>query len=171
MWLQIQAKYTDCLLLNKFDLISERELDDVLDHLLELNEDTPLIKVSASQPLQPDLVFGLDTKLFERGTEEALDWEALGSGLSGKMSHTDEIETKSVWRGGGRPGKGKKREAEGDGHTHEHGKGEKCDCEGDHLEGSKDNTQLGDEAPVDYPRLEELLKTLPFEVYRGGLKL
>jgi G3E family GTPase len=150
--------------LNKYDLVTERELDSVLDHLYELNDETPMIRVSKATPLKPELVFGLDTKLFERGSEETADWEMLGADGK-KETHMDEIETRSVWRGGDRPGKGKKRSAKGDGHAHDHEKGEKCDCDG---ETSKDEAEaVGDESPVDLQQLEAELKKLPFEIYRG----
>lgn len=38
---KLQAKYTDIILLNKHELVSPRELDIVIDHLNELNTDTP----------------------------------------------------------------------------------------------------------------------------------
>jgi G3E family GTPase len=163
---QIQAKYTDCLLLNKYDLVSERELDSVLDHLYELNDETPMIRVSKSTPLKPELVFGLDTKLFERGSDETADWDMLGADGK-KESHMDEIETRSVWKGGVQPGKGKKRLAAGDGHAHEHDKGQKCDCDG--TMDASERAGEGEEVPVDLEVLEAGLKKLPFEVYRGKL--
>lgn len=162
---KIQAKYTDCLLLNKYDLVTERQLDDVLDHLYELNDETPMIRVSKDTPLKPELVFGLDTKLFEKGAQETADWENLG--VDGqKSTHMDEIETRSVWRGGERPGKGKKRTALGDGHEHEHGKGDKCDCTGQAEETATPST-VQEPTPVDMEALEEQLNKLPFEIYRG----
>lgn len=150
--------------MNKYDLVTERELDSVLDHLYELNDETPMIRVSKATPLKPELVFGLDTKLFERGSEETADWEVLGADGK-KETHMDEIETRSVWRGGDRPGKGKKRSANGDGHAHDHEKGTKCDCDG---ENSKDEVEaVEDGSPVDLQQLEAELKRLPFEIYRG----
>jgi hypothetical protein len=180
--LQIQAKYTDCLLLNKHDLVTERQLDTVLDHLYELNDETPMIRVSKEHPLDPSLVFGLDTKLFARGSEEIADWKTIvaDGGVGERSNHSDEIETVSVWRGGGRPGKGntKKRDiAQVDGKTmdgghkhHEHAVGEACACasidagEEDHVE-----VNGADEAvsPVDVEALTAGLAKLPFEIYRG----
>ena len=123
-----------------------------------------MIRVSKATPLKPELVFGLDTKLFERGSEETADWEVPGADGK-KETHMDEIETRSVWRGGDRPGKGKKRSANGDGHAHDHEKGTKCDCDG---ENSKDEVEaVGDGSPVDLQQLEAELKRLPFEIYRG----
>jgi G3E family GTPase len=150
--------------LNKYDLVSERELDSVLDHLYELNDETPMIRVSKTSPLKPELVFGLDTKLFERGSEETADWEAIG--IDGKKeTHMDEIETRSVWRGGDRPGKSKKLSVEENGHSHNHEKGDRCDCDGETIGEAADT--IGDEATVDLQQLEAELRKLPFEIYRG----
>lgn len=64
---KLQAKYTDVLLMNKHELVSEREYDDCLDHVYTLNEDTPIIKTYEKEgvAVDPDLVFGLDTRLFQ----------------------------------------------------------------------------------------------------------
>jgi G3E family GTPase len=53
--------------MNKHQLVSEREYEDCLDHVYTLNEDTPMIKTYEGQDMavDPDLVFGLDTRLFE----------------------------------------------------------------------------------------------------------
>ncbi|KAI7863380.1 CobW/HypB/UreG, nucleotide-binding domain-containing protein [Spinellus fusiger] len=61
---KLQAQYTDVILLNKHELVSERELDDVIDHVNELNTDTPKVKCGVNG-ISPDLVFGLDTSLFQ----------------------------------------------------------------------------------------------------------
>ncbi|KAL0081630.1 CobW/HypB/UreG, nucleotide-binding domain-containing protein [Phycomyces blakesleeanus] len=61
---KLQAQYTDVILLNKHELVSERGLDDVIDHVNELNTDTPKVRCSADG-ISPDLVFGLDTSLFQ----------------------------------------------------------------------------------------------------------
>lgn len=168
---QIQAKYTDCLLLNKHDLVSERDLDTVLDHLYELNDETPVVRVSKDSPLRPELVFGLDTKLFTEGSREVADWEALGLGDMSK--HADEVETRSVWLGGGKPGKGKKRaanaeHADGEQRHHKHPKGEECDsCDGEAQEKGQDEACEGPVRPMQLDVLEAELARLPFEIYRG----
>jgi len=46
---KIQAKYTDLILLNKCELVSESHLEKVLDDVYEINPDTP--KVSCDTPL------------------------------------------------------------------------------------------------------------------------
>lgn len=52
--------------MNKHELVSEREYDKCLDHVYTLNEDTPMIKTYERKDVavDPDLVFGLDTRLF-----------------------------------------------------------------------------------------------------------
>ncbi|PVV02771.1 hypothetical protein BB560_002765 [Smittium megazygosporum] len=64
---KLQAQYTDLILLNKIDSITERQLDVVIDHVNELNTDTPKFKVYKGVNIPLDLVFGIDTKLFELG--------------------------------------------------------------------------------------------------------
>jgi G3E family GTPase len=63
---KLQAQYTDVLLLNKHELVNERQLDDVIDHINVLNTDTPKVKCDKNG-VSPDLVFGLDTQLFKVG--------------------------------------------------------------------------------------------------------
>ncbi|KAJ3200196.1 hypothetical protein HDU82_009114 [Entophlyctis luteolus] len=71
---KMQAKYTDLILLNKHELstlsnmktkISERQFDILLDHVYELNEDTPKLKCNGTRGVSLDLLFGIDTKLFQ----------------------------------------------------------------------------------------------------------
>ncbi|CAB4377203.1 unnamed protein product [Rhizophagus irregularis] len=46
---KMQAQYTDIILLNKHELVSEHELDIVIDHINDLNTDTPKIKCEAAK--------------------------------------------------------------------------------------------------------------------------
>ncbi|RCH77726.1 hypothetical protein CU098_002836, partial [Rhizopus stolonifer] len=66
---KLQAQYTDVILLNKHELVNERQLDDVLDHVNVLNTDTPKVKCDKNG-VSPDLVFGLDTQLFKVGYDK-----------------------------------------------------------------------------------------------------
>ncbi|RIA95967.1 CobW/HypB/UreG, nucleotide-binding domain-containing protein [Glomus cerebriforme] len=66
---KMQAQYTDIILLNKHELVSERELDTVIDHINELNTDTPKVKCEGKNGVSPDLIFGIDTKLFDLATK------------------------------------------------------------------------------------------------------
>ena len=67
---KLQAQYTDLILLNKHELVSERALDLVIDSVNDLNVDTPKVKFDAQQGLSSDMVFGLDTKLFSLANKE-----------------------------------------------------------------------------------------------------
>lgn len=63
---KLQAKYTDVILMNKHELVTEREYEECLDHVYTLNEDTPVLKTYEQTDIavDPDVVFGLDTRLF-----------------------------------------------------------------------------------------------------------
>ncbi|RKP09598.1 CobW/HypB/UreG, nucleotide-binding domain-containing protein [Thamnocephalis sphaerospora] len=65
---KMQAKYTDMILFTKHTLVDEYQLDKVIDHVNELNTDTPKLRVDPDQGLSPDVAFGLDTTLFQRQT-------------------------------------------------------------------------------------------------------
>ncbi|RUS33664.1 hypothetical protein BC938DRAFT_470625 [Jimgerdemannia flammicorona] len=78
---KMQAQYTDVILLNKHELVTERQFDLVLDHVNELNTDTPKVRCDPHGSVSPDLIFGLDTRLFETQYERThvVD-ELLGTG-------------------------------------------------------------------------------------------
>ncbi|BEI90348.1 uncharacterized protein CcaverHIS019_0304180 [Cutaneotrichosporon cavernicola] len=142
---KLQAQYTDLHILSKHEDVSEREFDLLLDRLGDLTDSTPHIKVSREKPLTPELVFGLDSTLFLKGSEEADTWAAIG----GEGAHIDEVQTKSVWRGGRRPG-------------HSHKKGEECGS-------CKDGEEMVEEVqPLPREELEAQLKKFAYipEIYR-----
>ncbi|KAJ1672631.1 hypothetical protein EV182_006805 [Spiromyces aspiralis] len=90
---KMQAKYTDLILLNKWELVSERDLDTVIDHVNELNADTPHVKVSKGEGVAPDLVFGIDTKLFElKHGQVDIEGESEGN----DHHHQDEVDLISI---------------------------------------------------------------------------
>ena len=124
-------------------------MDTLHDHLSTLNEDTPRIKVSSESPITPDLVFGLDTQLFSKQGEEGVDWEKIAGGSGW---HGDEVETKTIWKGGEKPGK-----------KHDHAEGSSCEgCASD------DVVEKGGEVePITKETLETALSKLSFEIYRG----
>ncbi|KAJ3120570.1 hypothetical protein HK098_004477 [Nowakowskiella sp. JEL0407] len=68
---KLQAKYTDIVLLNKHELVSESAYDTVLDHVYTLNEDPIFIKFSIAEGISPDLVFGIDSKQFKDKDERS----------------------------------------------------------------------------------------------------
>jgi hypothetical protein len=136
-------------------------MDTLHDHLSTLNEDTPRIKVSSESPITPELVFGLDTQLFSRQGEEGVDWEKLaGEGAGSGKWHGDEVETRTIWKGGKRPGSGKEK--------HQHGDGAACEgCDDTPAEAVLDDQV----EPISKETLEAALSKLSFEIYRGESKL
>ncbi|KAH7341302.1 CobW/HypB/UreG, nucleotide-binding domain-containing protein [Rhizoctonia solani] len=86
---KMQAQYTDVILLNKWEHVSERDLDIVLDHLGTLNDLTPKLRCQGKSGVPHNLLFGLDSKQFlhlpaAQGTDE---------------NHHDEVETATLCRG------------------------------------------------------------------------
>lgn len=59
---KLSTQFTDLILINKHEGLSERQLDDILDDVYELNLDTPKIKTNRGK-VDPSLVFGLDSNL------------------------------------------------------------------------------------------------------------
>jgi len=66
---------------------SERHLDLVIDHLNDLNDETPRLRCSGQNGVSPSLIFGLDSKLYLNP-----------SSLSTQPEHNDEVETVTLLR-------------------------------------------------------------------------
>jgi G3E family GTPase len=61
---KVQAKYTDLIVLNKWELVSERRVEDVEDSILALEIDPPTPRTKSDKGwVDKDIVFGLDAKL------------------------------------------------------------------------------------------------------------
>ncbi|KAG8720880.1 hypothetical protein FRC08_017462, partial [Ceratobasidium sp. 394] len=88
---KMQAQYTDVILLNKWEHVSERDLDIVIDHLSTLNDLTPKLRCQGKSGVPPDLIFGLDSKQF-------LDVPGSAGGKQGDDHHR-EVETMTLHRG------------------------------------------------------------------------
>lgn len=84
---RMQAQYTDLLLINKWENVSERDLDVVIDRLNDLNEDTPRIRCTGRNGVPPSLLFGIDSRLTSQVITPSIDQE-----------HNSEVETASVYR-------------------------------------------------------------------------
>ncbi|OAX36231.1 cobW-domain-containing protein [Rhizopogon vinicolor AM-OR11-026] len=84
---KMQASYSDIILINKHEHVEERALDMLIDNLNTLNLDTPKIKCNGRNGVDPNVLFGIDTKLF-------MDPVTQGS----KDNH-DEVKTLTVYRG------------------------------------------------------------------------
>jgi len=83
---RMQAAYSDAIILNKFEAVTERELDLVLDAVHTLNDMTPKLRAPRGLGVPPALVFGLDAKLAQTGV--ALE--------DGADTHGAEIEARTV---------------------------------------------------------------------------
>ncbi|KAH9018475.1 cobW-domain-containing protein [Lactarius pseudohatsudake] len=92
---RMQAQYTDVLLINKWEHVTERALDDVLEHLNTLNELTPKIRC-AGRSVDPALIFGIDSKLFH---DDGPPPPATTTTESVVAQHHDEVETITLLRG------------------------------------------------------------------------
>jgi len=95
---------------NKWEHVSERQLDEVIDHLNTLNDTTPKIKCQGRNGVDPGLIFGLQSKLFLEPSSAVAD---------GDTPHHDEVETVTVYSGG---------TLEGHKHKHNESSGECSHC-------------------------------------------
>ncbi|KAI8598260.1 CobW/HypB/UreG, nucleotide-binding domain-containing protein [Dissophora ornata] len=96
---QLQAKYTDLVLLTKHEGVSERDLDRVIDRVNDLNTDAPKVFVNVDQPVSPELIFGLDTKLFELQGAMAPNNKTFQDELDqhgNKNHHKNELDTMEI---------------------------------------------------------------------------
>ncbi|KAF8274802.1 cobW-domain-containing protein [Lactarius quietus] len=92
---RMQAQYTDVLLINKWEHVHERALDDVLEHLNTLNELTPKVRCTGKS-VDPALIFGIDSKLFSDARDD-------DCGRKRRCAAHDEVETVTLLRGAPAP--------------------------------------------------------------------
>ncbi|KAG6909999.1 hypothetical protein DXG01_013999 [Tephrocybe rancida] len=85
---KMQSSYTDIILINKWEHVSERALDYVLDHLNTLNDLTPKIHCDGRNGVDPNLIFGLESRLFLDKVDHLAP-----------TSHNNEVETITLYRG------------------------------------------------------------------------
>lgn len=128
---RMQASYTDIILINKWEHVSERQLDIVLDHLNTLNDLTPKIKCNGKGGVDPTLIFGLDTKLFSNPSEHVQDG-----------SHNEEVQTLTIRRGFS---------------VHP----QNCACNGSHTHSEINGHDGADPLVLDAARFSSALSTLP----------
>lgn len=89
---KVQARYTDLIVLNKWELVSERRLEDVEDAILALEVEPQIPRSKSSKGwVSKDLVFGLDARLASTVEEEKERHEH-----SHDHSHASEIEVLTV---------------------------------------------------------------------------
>ena len=99
---KMQARYTDLIVLNKWELVSERRVEDVEDAILalELEVQCPRTK-SRKGWVDKDIVFGLDASLaglMVQDTKEPGNEHGHGNGNEHKHDHdhASEVEVLSV---------------------------------------------------------------------------
>lgn len=125
---------------NKWEHISERALDLLIDHLNTLNDTTPKIRCQGRAGVDPAFILGLDTTLFQL--------EARGD-FPADDTHHDEVETVTLLKGYTPTHAGHTHHAESDAHTHTH----------DAQEDAADNTVT----PIAEQQLVEALSSLSKE--------
>ena len=90
---KIQAKYTDLIVLNKWELVDERRLEDVEDRILDLDVDPPIPRQKSSKGwVDKDVIFGLDAKLAKAVEEPSKN----GHNHEHKHDHSSEVEVLSI---------------------------------------------------------------------------
>ncbi|TFY56395.1 hypothetical protein EVG20_g8939 [Dentipellis fragilis] len=149
---RMQAQYTDVLLINKAEHVSERVLDDVIEHLNTLNDTTPKIRCNGRAGVDPSLIFGMDSRLFLEDTKEE---DQLSN------THHDEVETVTVWKGSHAPASSRT----GHGHLHS----EACQHDAENGANADDSSHApGEDAPAMEEDLLEEALSLPSKevVYR-----
>ncbi|KAJ2787501.1 hypothetical protein GGI15_000688, partial [Coemansia interrupta] len=95
---RMQAQYTDIIILNKWEQVTERQLDIVVDHVNELNTDTPKIKADRDAGVDPSVVFGIDTTLFRLSERDADATEGLDTDTA-HTHHSQEVDLVEIRRG------------------------------------------------------------------------
>lgn len=107
---KVQAKYTDLIVLNKWENVSERRLEDVEDAILALEVDPPTPRTKSDKGwVSKEIIFGLDAKLAKgiltkqehhHDHEHSNEVEVLGITLSsgGKQASVDVRQLESLLR-------------------------------------------------------------------------
>lgn len=92
---KMQAKYTDLIVLNKWEGVGERALDECIDRILDLELDVPTPREKSDVGwVSKDVLLGLDAKL-ARGLKKGKR-EEHGHGYEHDHEHHSEVEVLSV---------------------------------------------------------------------------
>ncbi|KAF1943617.1 cobW-domain-containing protein [Clathrospora elynae] len=91
---KMQARYTDLIVLNKWELVSERRLEDVEDAILALEVEPQIPRTKSRKGwVDKDIIFGLDARL-ARLVEEKENGHAHEHGHD--HEHSSEVEVLNV---------------------------------------------------------------------------
>jgi G3E family GTPase len=97
---KIQARYTDLLILNKWELVSERVLEDCVDRILDLDLDLPTPRAKSDKGwVDKDLLLGLDAKLAKitaHGEYEKTKGHEHGHEHEHNDDHSSEVDVLSI---------------------------------------------------------------------------
>lgn len=90
---KIQAKYTDLIVLNKWELVDERRLEDVEDRILDLDVEPPIPRQKSSKGwVDKNIVFGLDARLAKAVEQPSEN----GHAHEHNHDHSSEVEVLSI---------------------------------------------------------------------------
>lgn len=92
---KLQAKYTDLIIFNKWENVSERRFDICLDRLGDLELQTPWVK-SDKGKVDKDLLLGIDGALLVKDPNIHLEHLVDGHGHGHDHDHQSEVEVLSV---------------------------------------------------------------------------
>lgn len=97
---KIQARYTDLIVLNKWELVDERRLEDVEDRILDLDVEPPIPRQKSSKGwVDKNVVFGLDAKLAKAVEQPSVN----GHAHEHDHNHSSEVEVLSITLAGDDP--------------------------------------------------------------------
>jgi G3E family GTPase len=101
---KLQARYTDMIVLNKWEGVSEMRFEEVLDRVGDLGVETPVVKSDRGR-VGMDVLLGIDGALFSKEEGEIGDGHEHKHGQEGhghgKEGHQSEVEVLSVTLKGG----------------------------------------------------------------------
>ncbi|KAF9880994.1 CobW/HypB/UreG [Colletotrichum karsti] len=92
---RIQARYTDLIVFNKWELCDEDRFDEVLDRVGDLEMEIPWVK-SRKGWVGADVIFGVDGGLAQGLTEETEEHSHDHDGKDHAHDHQTEVEVLSV---------------------------------------------------------------------------
>lgn len=94
---KMQAQYTDLIIFNKWEAVSERKFEEAEDRVLDLEINVPRIK-SDKGMVPADVLLGLDSALAKKSEEAERDVAVGGHDHAGGHSHDhqSEVEVLSV---------------------------------------------------------------------------
>lgn len=92
---KLQAKQTDLIVINKWESLSERDLDLFLDKLGDLDVETPQTK-SDKGWISHEILFGFDQKMARDWLKEDMHVHGDGCGHGEGEHHSSEVECLSV---------------------------------------------------------------------------